>query len=105
MELVGFFFCVAALLLTGSSYYDVNLEEGQVEAVKKIQRRFVVMRIAFIFFTTGFLIVMGTWSFKSAPFPFHAFTTMVVVGLAIAYGQYSARMEFLAWRRGENGMG
>ncbi len=96
MEIVGVVLCLLSVALSGYVYHDIGLEETK----RNIQRRYILMRIAFAIYAIGFFVVMGTLSFKNTPFPFHGFTTMLIVGLAITYGQYSSKEKLLEWRAG-----
>ena len=97
VELVGVLVCIVSLMLAIYAYYDVDLEEEKGRA-GKIQKRFIVMRISFALYSIGFLLTMGSLSFKNVPFPFHAFVIMLALGLVVTYGQYSARVRLLEWR-------
>lgn len=98
-ELIGVLICIVSLMFAIYAYYDVDLEEEKNKA-GKIQKRFIVMRISFALYALGFFLVIGSLSFKNVPLPFHAFVTMLLLGFAVTYGQYSARVRLLEWRKG-----
>ncbi len=77
----------------------MGLEESSGKAERNFQKRFIATRTAFVIYVVGFFLIVGSLSFKEIALPFHAFVLMFAILLALTYGQYQARKEFIAWRR------